>query len=45
MILFLRTPSRPLIERQLAQDTSYLGDKASVLWFLLIQDDASGTGD
>lgn len=45
VILFLKTSSRPLIERQLAQNTSYLADKASVLWFLLIQDDADGTGD
>lgn len=45
VILFLKTSSRPLVEGQLAQDTSYLADKASVLWFLLIQDDADGTGD
>lgn len=45
VILFLKTSLRPLIERRLAQGTSYLGDKASVLWFLLIQDDANGTGD
>lgn len=44
VILFLRASSRALIERQLPQDVSYLGDKASVLWFLLIQDDADGTG-
>lgn len=43
--LFLKTSLRPLVKRQLAQDTSYLDDKARVLWFLLIQDDANGTGD